>query len=372
MKDALFNLAKVQKIAGEIKTVYKPFAKKEFEEDVLKAFPSLELKERIYHIRDTLHIYLPQEYTVAVNILLEALPDELDDSKSDDDFGDFIYAPYSEYVCRYGCNNTHITFSLAALKEITKRFSVEFAIRDFINLFPKETFEMLEECSRSKNYHQRRLASEGLRPKLPWAKKLEIDYKDTILILDNLYRDKCRFVTRSVANHLNDIAKIDAPLVLQTLKRWEKSQKQKEKEMAYIINHALRTLVKDGNKKALKLLGYRDNPAIKVQDFTIEKDEVRIGENLVFSFKIEAQKEENLMIDYIIHFLTKSGKSNPKVHKLKKLTITKNKDINLTKKHHFKANMSTRKLYSGKHKIELQINGKIFKNAIFLLKEKLS
>jgi len=177
LKDALFNLAKVQKIAGEIKTVYKPFAKKEFEEDVLKAFPSLELKERIYHIRDTLHIYLPQEYTVAVNILLEALPDELDNSKSDDDFGDFIYAPYSEYVCRYGCNNTHITFSLSALKEITKRFSVEFAIRDFINLFPKETFEMLEECSRSKNYHQRRLASEGLRPKLPWAKKLEIDYR---------------------------------------------------------------------------------------------------------------------------------------------------------------------------------------------------
>lgn len=105
---------------------------------------------------------------------------------------------------------------------MTKRFSAEYSIRNFINTFPTETFEMLEDCSLSENYHERRLASEGCRPKLPWGKKLTIDYNFTIKLLDNLQMDKTRFVTRSVANHLNDISKIDALLVIETLKRWTK------------------------------------------------------------------------------------------------------------------------------------------------------
>jgi 3-methyladenine DNA glycosylase AlkC len=48
-----------------------------------------------------------------------------------------------------------------------------------------------------------------------------LDYKKTIQILDNLYYDKTRFVTRSLANHLNDISKKDPKLVLDTVKRWE-------------------------------------------------------------------------------------------------------------------------------------------------------
>lgn len=370
MKDALFNLPNVRKISTEIKAVYEPFKQKEFEEDVLKKFPSLELKERIYHIRDTLHVYLPKAFKTAVNILLEALPDELDHDTKDDDFGDFIYASYSEYVTHFGCNEGYLAFSLSALKEITKRFSAEFAIRDFINHFPKETMAMLEACSLSENYHQRRLTSEGLRPKLPWAKKIETDYKDAIHLLDNLFYDKCRFVTRSVANHLNDISKIDAPLVLETLKRWENSKKQSPEEIAFITRHALRTLVKNGDKPALAFLGYSANPSIEVKHFEIDKREIVIGEALCFSFSIQAQREEKLIVDYVVHFLTKSGKSNPKVHKIKKLILPKGETTYITKKHPFKANMSSRKLYAGEHLIELQINGDIIKSAVFTLKER--
>ena len=41
----------------------------------------------------------------------------------------------------------------------------------------------------------------------------------------------------------------------------------------------------------------------------------------------------------------------------------------LDKKHHFKANMTTRKLYAGEHKVELQINGKIYASIKFDLLE---
>ncbi len=367
LKDELFNPDKVHKIATEIKAVYSAFDQKAFERDVLKPFPKLELKERMYHIRDMFALYLPGDYREAVDILVKSLPDELDTNRSDNDFGDFIYAPYSEFVTAFGCSRIELSFSLQALREITKRFSVEFAIRDFINAYPEETFAMLEACSLSDNYHERRLASEGLRPKLPWAKKINSEYDKVLFILNNIFYDKTRYVTRSVANHLNDISKIDPELVIATLKRWKASRKQNEREMDYIIGHALRTLVKQGNEEALVLLGYKRDPKIVLSDLKLHQDEVQLGETLIFDFEIEAKEDCDLLVDYIIHFKTKSGKTSPKVHKIKKLSLKAGDSIKISKIHPFKANMSTRKLYLGEHKIELQINGVCYAANTFVL-----
>ena len=368
LKDELFNSDKVHKIAVEIKAVYSAFDQKEFERDVLEAFPQLELKERIYHIRDMFAFYLPGDYREAVGILLQSLPDELDTNRSDNDFGDFIYAPYSEFVTAFGCSREELSFSLQALREITKRFSVEFAIRDFLNAYPEETFAMLEVCSLSDNYHERRLASEGLRPKLPWAKKINAEYDKALFILNNIFYDETRYVTRSVANHLNDISKVDPTLVIDTLQRWKVTGRQNEKEMDYIVNHALRTLVKQGNEEALVLLGYERDPKIVLSGFKLHQNEVRLGEELIFDFEIEAKEDCHLLLDYIIHFRTKSGKASPKVHKIKKLSLQAGECIGVSKKHLFRANMSTRKLYVGEHKVELQINGKRYSLGVFNLK----
>ncbi len=368
LKDELFNVTKVAKIAAEIKSVYVAFEHESFVQDVVAPFASLELKERIYHIRDMLQRYLPNDFKAAASILLKALPPELDTNKYDNDFGDFIYASYSEYVTAYGCSKEHLDFSLQALREITKRFSVEFAIRDFINHYPKESLEMLEQCARSCNYHERRLASEGLRPKLPWAKRLTLDYREPLRHLELLYADETRYVTRSVANHLNDIAKIDAPLVIETLKRWRASGKQKPKEMEYISNHALRTLVKEGNKEALALLGYRQHSAITVESLKVQKSEVKIGESLQFELRICAKEDVKLMVDYVIYFRTKRGTFSPKVFKLKKVLLQKGEQIVLHKKYPLKANMTTRMLYEGEHKLEIQINGIIYHQEVFYCK----
>jgi 3-methyladenine DNA glycosylase AlkC len=367
LKDELFNARKVEQIAKEIHAVYIDFDVKVYTDEVLLSFPELELKERMYHMRDMFKKYLPQEYILATNILLEALPPELDKSKTDDDFGDFIYSPYSEFVVAYGCCSEHLVFSLNALREMTKRFSVEFSIRDFINLFPDETLAMLESCAASENYHERRLASEGLRPKLPWAKKLNIDYHLPFKHLELLYADNTRYVTRSVANHLNDISKIDAPLVLSTLKRWQRSAKQEPKEMAFITNHALRTLVKKGDEDALAMLGYVKNPPIKVNAVQIKTPSVKVGEALEFEVEVVALDDAMLMVDYVLHFCTKKGTLSPKVHKLKKLALKMDETIVLKKKHPFRANMSTRTLYSGEHLLELQINGTIVYTESFYL-----
>ena len=370
LKDKLFNPQKINQIATEIKDVYKEFDQASFEKESIEAFENLELKERIAHIRNMLAKYLPNEYQEATIIILKSLPPKLDPSKTDDDFGEFIYASYGDFVASFGCTKQHLEFSLNALREITKRFSAEYAIRDFINAFPEETFALLQECSLSSNYHERRMASEGTRPKLPWGKKLNTHYTKPIKILDNLYSDPTRFVTRSVANHLNDISKIDANLVIETLKRWKASGKQNTKEMNFIINHALRTLIKDGNPKALKLLGYSSKPKITLNNFQITDTKIQVGKYLEFSFNIKAQSDEALIVNYIIYFQTKTGKLSPKVHKIKKLNLKKGEQITINKRHLFKANMTTRKLYHGEHRLVLQINGKSYYDLSFNMKKK--
>jgi len=367
LKDQLFNLEKVEKISHEIYTVFPAFQEDVFTQEVVGAFAQLELKERITHICNTLHRYLPSQYDEAIDILLLALPPELDSSKEDDDFGDFIYAPYGEFVQRYGCNEKNLSLSLRALREVTKRFSVEYAIRDFINTYPDETLAMLALCAKSDNYHERRLASEGLRPKLPWAKKLTLDYHVPFVLLNQLFSDRTRYVTRSVANHLNDVSKIDAPYVIETLKHWQQSKKQNAKEMAFISKHALRTLVKVGDKDALALLGFKKNVAVELKTFSLAVQSLCVGETLMFDVHLYAKEDADVLLDYIIHFRTKQGKFSSKVHKFKQLTLEKGESIILRKKHLFKANMSTRTLYEGEHRIGLQLNGKIIATQHFML-----
>ncbi|MEO0458948.1 MAG: DNA alkylation repair protein, partial [Cyanobacteria bacterium P01_A01_bin.114] len=189
LKDQLFNPEKVNYLGTLITQAFPEFSQQQFHQAVVTAFPKLELKERIAHITACLHQYLPDDYPGALAIILRSLPPELDPSKTDDDFGDFIFAPLSLFVATYGCTADYLNSSLNALKEITKRFSAEDAVRYFINAFPSETFSFLLDCAKDDNYHVRRWASEGTRPKLPWSQKLITDYKQPLPLLEILYGD---------------------------------------------------------------------------------------------------------------------------------------------------------------------------------------
>ncbi|GLL57169.1 hypothetical protein KUBF_48340 [Bacteroides finegoldii] len=75
----------------------------------------------------------------------------------------------------------------------------------------------------------RRLASEGCRPRLPWAMALPNLKKDPtpiIPILENLKNDPARFVRLSVANNLNDIAKDNPEIVIDLAKKWKGNRKR--------------------------------------------------------------------------------------------------------------------------------------------------
>ena len=254
LKDQLFTREKVELIASEIERVHPAFRGEKFVAAVIARFPQLELKARIEWIATCLERNLPPDFRRAVGVLVRSLPARVDPNLSDGDFGDFIYAPYAEYVARHGCTAEDLDFSLAALREITTRFSAEFAIRHFLELFPDQVLATLQIWTEDEHYHVRRLCSEGTRPRLPWALSLTLPHDVGIPLLDRLFADPTRYVTRSVANHVNDISKKDPALALDTLERWRSSGQQQLHEMGYVIHHAARTLVRAGHPRAVDLV----------------------------------------------------------------------------------------------------------------------
>ena len=367
LKDHLFNKERVQYLANLFSSADQDFAAAAFVREVMKQLLQLELKARIVHITTVLEQYLSADFRVAAKQIVAALPAPLDPNQTDDDFGDFIFAPLGEFVVRNGLAKKHLPTSLKTLKEITQRFSMEDAIRSFINTHPEETLTELARWSTDRNYHVRRLVSEGTRPSLPWSGRISIDVTTPLAFLETLHADPTRYVTRSVANHLNDIAKAQPEIVLDALKRWKQLEKQHSSELQWITKHALRTLVKRGHAQALQLLGFSAIPKIEVIEFAINTPKIQPGDAIEFSFNITAQRNESLVIDYVVEFVKANGTLSPKVHKLKQLSLKKGESAVVRKRHVLRANATTYTLYPGTHYVTLQINGRPFGRLSFEL-----
>jgi 3-methyladenine DNA glycosylase AlkC len=354
----VINIQKITDLSNRIKTNYPKFKQEEFLENISKHITSLKVLDRISLVSSNLYKFLPKDYPKALSILLQSQLEPLKEDESEN-YGDFIGACLNDYVANYGCSKEYLDLSLNAIYSLTQRFSCEFAIRVFLEQFEQETLKKLKQWTKDSHCHVRRLCSEGIRPKLPWAKPLQKYIKNPetpLSLLSSLYSDSSRYVTRSVANCLNDISKNHPEIVIETLKTWEKEGKQNKKEFEWIKNHALRTLIKSGNSLALEYLGFSQNLPIS-SSLSILTPIVHVGENLEFTLSITALEKTKLLIDYKIYFVKANKKLSSKVFKLKTIDLEKGKSCEIIKKHGFKI-MSTRTLYSGDHYIEIQINGK--------------
>ena len=354
LADQLFNRNTVDTFAQAIEDSWSEFNGVKFRKTVLKAFPDLELKQRIEYMADTLHLQLPRDFNAAAEILVKALPEPLDPNLTDDDFGHFIWAVPSQWVAKHGCTEDRLKRSLELLKEMTTRFTVESAIRPFLNTFPDESMRFIRDCAQDDNYHVRRLASEGIRPYLPWALRVRLPIDEVLEVLTILHGDATRYVTRSVANTLNDLSKDEPEKVLATLKGWHKQKAQGAAELDWMTRHALRTLVKTDNANALELLGYPSKPDFSISSVSVP-DRVAAGDHLLWQGVVKSKTTQKLKIALRVHFLKANGSHSAKVFALKDVDA-RQEDITLSKKLPFKP-LTTRVLYPGTHHIELVVNG---------------
>lgn len=224
-------------LAQKIVRIYKNFSVSEFIHDITQEVIGQKYTVRLDIIASNLRKYLPKEFAIALNILTDILGPE--NPKETGIFTDYYWIiPIGKFIEKYGLDN--FTISMQAIEEITKRTTGEYAIRPFAQKYPDKTLELCKKWAQSKNFHLRRLSSEGLRPKLPWATKLEIwknNPRPIFDILEILKEDKIKYVKKSVANHLRDWIKINPSEAQKIIDLWSRSQNL---DTLWILKHAQR------------------------------------------------------------------------------------------------------------------------------------
>ncbi|MCK4661570.1 MAG: DNA alkylation repair protein [Bacteroidales bacterium] len=345
LKNIFFTISSINVMGDVIKRFYSGFEKEKFINLVFDSeWESRELKEKMHHTTICLHKTLPKSYAKAIDILKKSVPY----------IKGFDALTLPDYVELYGMNDWNL--SLKALVCFTKFSTSEFAIRPFLDKDPERVMKLMNIWAEDNDHNIRRFASEGCRPRLPWAMALPKFKKDPSLILpilEKLKNDESEYVRRSVANNLNDISKDYPELVIQICEKWYGHKKNTDS----IVKHACRSMLKAGNKRALMLFGFCNPIHIDVKNLKLSKKELFIGENFNFTFELEvnSEKQTKIRLEYIINYAKANNKSSKKVFQITENSYTKGK-YKISKKHSFR-NMTTRKHYDGVHHISIIVNG---------------
>jgi 3-methyladenine DNA glycosylase AlkC len=352
----MFNRAYFERLAKELAAVYPQLEQANFLKEVQYGNETRELNARMRHAAITLRGHLPKDYRKAVHVLWELAP------RMPTGYTALLYP---DFVGMHGLEDP--TFSLDALKYFTPFGSSEFAVREFFRRDVDGTLKVMRAWAEDDNEHVRRLASEGSRPRLPWSFRLDAVLKDpklTTPILERLRADESLYVRKSVANHLNDFSKDHPAYMVGLLRSWD----LKHPHSAWIAKHASRTLIKAGHTDALTLFAFDTKVMVRVEDLVVSPERLRLGGTLVFSFTVtsEAELPQQLVVDYAIHYRKASGGTSKKVFKLKELELGPLGSSAISKRQRI-GDLSTRKHYPGEHRVDVQVNGRILAQGVFLL-----
>ena len=332
----------------------------------LDGYDALELMPRARHLAHSLRPFLPADGGEAIDLVRRAVEPDLQGERRSG-MEAFLYLPLTLFVAEYGLD--HFESSMRAQHVLTRLFTAEFSIRAFLEHHPEPTLSRLQEWAGDPDPHVRRLVSEGTRPRLPWASRLSRFVEDPQPVLDLLERlrdDPALYVRRSVANNLNDIAKDHPEKVLTTAEGWMRGANTNRKAL---VRHALRTLVKQGNPRALAILGFGVGSPVEVETRLIP-GELAIGQTLRVELALRnpGPEAERVAVDLRVHFVGADGTLRPKVFKGAEVALeadgvrTVRRTISL-RQH------TTRTHYPGHHTVELLVNGETRPGGEFELRE---
>ena len=356
LKDRFFTEDSMAAMADTLKEEHAPFDREQFLRLTLgsQAWEGLELKARMRHTTKALHECLPSGYREALDILERVAPN----------VGGFEAMCLPDYVELYGMEDWDR--SLPAMALFTRRCSSEFAIRPFLIQDQGRAIRYLEELAHDQHENVRRFASEGCRPRLPWAMALPAlkqDPRPILPILEKLKDDPSEFVRRSVANNLNDISKDNPELMLEVAERW----RGHSPETDWILKHGCRTLLKAGVTRALVLFGFGDPAGIYVDRLRLPAEQFAIGDTVPFEFdlRVEADAPARLRVEYVVTYAKARGRSSQKVFQVVEKDFAPG--VHPVARNRSFADMSTRKHYAGPHAIQIKVNGEVKASVTFTL-----
>lgn len=359
LKDS-FGPEVAQWIGSRVREVEPGFDLSGFLAESALGFNDLELMDRARHIAAALGHHLPADPREAVALVTASLG-PIDPTLQG--MGPMRYLPLAVFVGQVGL--PAFEESMTAQYELTKRFTAEFSIRPFLAHEPQRTLARLREWTADPDENVRRLVSEGTRPRLPWAARLPAFIADpapVLELLELLRDDPSEYVRRSVANNLNDISKDHPEVVCAVASRWWGDADQQRRRT---LRSALRTLVKKGDPQALAILGHGPAEHVELLDVQVQPARAAIGERVRIAATIAdlrrpgAQPEiEQIAVDFVVHFVKANGSRAPRVFKgglphlaaAGRATLTKSVSL---------AQLSTRTHYPGRHRVEVQVNGRL-------------
>lgn len=132
----------VERIASSIAATWREFDAKSFVAEIAPGLGALELKARVQHIAEGLRRRLPSDLPTTLDILVASLGPPGAPSGRDfwgpQDEGQvtgFLVWPFTQLVQDHGLQ--HFEASMAALEQMTRRFTAEFALRPFAQAEPE-------------------------------------------------------------------------------------------------------------------------------------------------------------------------------------------------------------------------------------------
>ncbi|WP_125766348.1 DNA alkylation repair protein [Lapidilactobacillus wuchangensis] len=347
LKD-LYSIDFLTELAQAINRVEPTFSEQQFINDCLVPnWADLKLMERRDQITVSLHQQLPADFSAAATILRQIGPQ----------FHGLAAIVLPNYVATYGLADWDT--SMATLALLTQYSSAEFAIRPFLVKYPEATSAQMVAWSYSQQVDQRRLASEGMRPRLPWGIRLQqfvADPQPVMPVLTRLLNDSEVYVQKSVANNLNDISKDHPQLVLDFCQQhWNESETGN-----WVLQRGLRTLFKQGQPEVLQLLGYQPTAAeqLTTAKLTVRQKKAALETASEFNYQLQATGAKTvvpLYLGYRIHYVRQNGQTSAKDFFIKRLNLKPGQLYQGQFKIKWQQ-LTTRKLYAGDHLVELLVN----------------
>lgn len=314
-------------------------------------FATMEWKGRMKRTTVVFHEFMPDNFAEAM-VLIETLIHKLRAAGFGEDGLAFVFLP--DYIETYGLDDFEP--AVKGFELVTQFVSCEFAVRPFILQYGQRMINEMIEWSTHESPKVRRLATEGSRPRLPWAMAIPALKKDPspiLPILENLKNDPSESVRRSVANNLNDIAKDNPAVVIAIAAQW----KGVTKETDSVIKHGCRTLLKQGHLEVLSHYGLVSTN-IAVNDLQVLTPQVKIGDSVAFSFTLSNQNPavQTVRLEYGIYYQKANGLLARKVFKISEKPYLSNEVVQIHRKQSFKL-ITTRKFYTGEHQVSIIVNG---------------
>lgn len=359
----------VRATGHHLQRVWPGFDQASFVAEALSGLDGLALKARVMQVARALQQHLPGDAERALGILVSALgppaPDErlADLAITDAGLAGWVVWPLSEAVALIAIEQP--AAGLAALHAMTQRLTAEYAIRPFIVRHPALAFDTLTRWAGDPSLHVRRLASEGSRPRLPWGLRLQMLVQDpspTLALLRQLQDDPSPYVRRSVANHLNDIAKDHPALVAQWL---AEHLPNASTERRALLRHASRGLIKAGDPAVLAAWG-QGQPFKGRVELALSPQALRVGDSLTLNLQLHsgARTAQHLVVDYAVHHAKAGGHTTAKVFKGWVIDLAPAEHRSLVKRHSFKR-VTVRRYHPGRHALDVRINGQVLAQAGF-------